>query len=120
MTPEPDNKMDELLKAYAKKRAEEAGAPPELHPATRRLLQGEVARVYAKKAGSPSLPWYRSALLLWPRFAFSAGNMVVFGGLLWILNKKPENPTLVALCDPKPSTPPAVSTAPVANAQQSE
>src|SRR4051794_240076 len=112
--------MDELLKAYAKKRAEEAGAPPELHPATRRLLQGEVARVYPNKATSPALPWYRSALLLWPRFAFAAGIMVLLGGTLWMLNHKPENPTLLALNDSTTSTPPAVSTAPAANVQQSE
>ena len=44
MPSEPENKIEELLKAYAKKRQEEAGAPFEMHPATRKLLQGEVAR----------------------------------------------------------------------------
>ena len=32
--PEPNEKMDALLKASAKRRQEEAGAPLELHPAT--------------------------------------------------------------------------------------
>src|SRR5712664_2452194 len=45
MPDEPNRKMDELLKSYAKKRREDAGAPLELHPATRRLLQSEVARL---------------------------------------------------------------------------
>src|SRR5436190_3170384 len=117
MPPEPDNKMDELLKAYAKKRAEEAGAPPELHSATRRLLQGEVARVYPKQTAGPSLPWYRSVLLLWPRFAFAAGIVVLLGGTLWMLNHKPETPTLLALNDSTTSTPPALSPAPAAHVQ---
>jgi hypothetical protein len=36
--------IEKLLRRYAKKRRDESGPPPELHPATRRLLQGEVAR----------------------------------------------------------------------------
>src|SRR3954468_14264505 len=106
MPPEPDNKMDELLKAYAKKRSEEAGARPELHPATRRLLQGEVARVYPKAAADPTTPWYRSILLLWPRFAFAAGIVVLLGGTLWMLNNNPAKQTY-ALNDTTPSSPPA-------------
>ena len=45
MPPDPNQKMEELLKACAKQRREQAGAPFELHPATRRLLQGEVRRL---------------------------------------------------------------------------
>ncbi len=35
--------IEKLLRRFAKKRRDEAGAPVEMHPATRRLLQGEVA-----------------------------------------------------------------------------
>src|SRR5215212_3736914 len=46
MPSEPDNrKIEELLKAYGKKRQEELHAPLELHPATRKMLQGEVAKL---------------------------------------------------------------------------
>ena len=31
--------MEELLKAYGKKRQKDLGAPLELHPATRKMLQ---------------------------------------------------------------------------------
>ena len=41
---EPERKIEKLLRAYAKKRRAQAGDPLELHPATRRLLQGEIAR----------------------------------------------------------------------------
>jgi hypothetical protein len=41
---EPERNIEKLLRAYAKKRRAQAGDPLELHPATRRLLQGEIAR----------------------------------------------------------------------------
>src|SRR5215469_3910709 len=41
---EPERKIEKWLKAYAKKRRTQAGEPFNLHPATRRLLQSEVAR----------------------------------------------------------------------------
>lgn len=41
---EPERKIEKWLKAYAKKRRAQAGDSFKLHPATRRLLQSEVAR----------------------------------------------------------------------------
>jgi type II secretory pathway pseudopilin PulG len=41
---EPERKIEKLLRAYAKKRRADAGDPLKLHPATRRILQGEAAR----------------------------------------------------------------------------
>jgi hypothetical protein len=41
---EPERKIEKLLRAYAKKRRAQAGNPLKPHPATRRLLQGEIAR----------------------------------------------------------------------------
>ena len=38
--------IEKLLRRYARKRHDEAGTPLELHPATRRLLQGEVSRQF--------------------------------------------------------------------------
>src|SRR5687768_9917112 len=74
MAEEPNKRMDELLKAYAEKRRQDAGAPLELHPATRRLLQGEVARVYAKGSSGS---WLHRVLLYWPRMAFATACVVV-------------------------------------------
>jgi hypothetical protein len=56
---EPERKIEKWLRAYAKKRRGQSGDPFSLHPATRRLLHGEIARKSpAPKAGeeeSPSL-----------------------------------------------------------------
>lgn len=41
---EPERPIEKLLRGFAKKRLDDAGPPMELHPATRHLLQGEVAR----------------------------------------------------------------------------
>jgi len=40
---EPERKIEKLLRAYAEKRRAAAGEPLKLHPANRRLLQGEAA-----------------------------------------------------------------------------
>ena len=47
---EPERPIEKLLRAFAKKRREDAGSNFELHPATRRMLQGEVARTFGKRA----------------------------------------------------------------------
>ncbi|HXR48480.1 MAG TPA: hypothetical protein VN784_13675 [Candidatus Limnocylindrales bacterium] len=41
---EPEREIEKLLRAYVAKRRAAAGDPLKLHPATRRLLQGEAAR----------------------------------------------------------------------------
>lgn len=61
--------MEKTLKAYARRRRQQAGAPLELHPATRRMLQGEVARLGPGKAGRPSF-WSGVAGLLKRRMVF--------------------------------------------------
>ena len=44
--------MDELLRAYAKQRREQAGPPPALHPVARKLLQDEMRRNLRDGAGA--------------------------------------------------------------------
>ena len=66
--------MDETLKAYAGKRRQDAGAPFELHPATRQMLQGEVARTYKH---APQGSWLQRVVLLWPRLGFAAACVAV-------------------------------------------
>src|SRR5262245_41516034 len=65
---EPERKIEKLLRAFGKKRRDDAGAPLELHPATRRLLQGEVARRAPKRSKENSFVALMS--LLRPRLAF--------------------------------------------------
>lgn len=66
--------MDEMLKAYAEKRRQEAGAAMELHPATRQMLQAEVARTYKQ---APKASWLQGVLTLWPRVAFAAACLAI-------------------------------------------
>src|SRR5687768_5846396 len=73
---EPSHNAEEQLRRYAEERRKEAA--PELHPATRRMLQGEVARTYGAPMEKPasSRRW-----LLWPGFACMVALMMIVGGL---------------------------------------
>ena len=66
---EPERKIEKLLRAYAKKRRAEAGDSLKLHPATRRLLQGEAARRGPRpgKAGTPGF----FLAVFWRRLVFA-------------------------------------------------
>ena len=94
MANEPERPIEKLLRDAARKRRDAAGAPFELHPATRRLLQGEVARRFAK----PQREARSLALLvahLWPRFAWGLSILAVLGVAVWLLlpamrGNKPE------------------------------
>jgi hypothetical protein len=106
MPSEPDNKTEELLKAYAKKRREVAGAPLELHPATRRLLQTEVARRYPK-SGRESRTWLSALAQLWPRIGFALSILLALGFVIWMVLPK-ANP-LGPLAQTQPKAEPAFS-----------
>src|SRR5262249_18813858 len=78
MAADQNPNIDEELKRYAKQRRGQAGEPFELHPATRNLLQAEVARRLAKTpTGAPG--FFGSLAALWPRFAVAG---VVAGAIL--------------------------------------
>jgi hypothetical protein len=85
MAAEPEKKMEESLHAYARKRREEAGAPLEMHPATRRILQGEVAKLRA--AQPEPRPWWQSFLMMWPRFAATVGMVAVLAAGVWVFTQ---------------------------------
>lgn len=82
--------IEKLLRRYAKKRREDAGAPLEMHPATRRLLRGEVARQYGKAGGekASSSGWLAA---LWRRwiYATAAVSAVVVAAILVLNNSQP-------------------------------
>ncbi len=48
MAHEPQRDLEQHLLAYQRRRREQAGAPLELHPATRKMLQSEVARTASR------------------------------------------------------------------------
>lgn len=83
--------IEKKLRAFADKRRKDAGGPFELHPATRRLLQGEAARQQGESARKPPpgnflekmfflplprLTWVLSALAI-----LAAGTWVFLGTL---------------------------------------
>jgi hypothetical protein len=81
---EPERKIEKLLRAYAKKRRAQAGDPLKLHPATRRLLQGEIAR------NAPKPDDEDASLSLWELFRqqwamlLGFALMVFFGATLFL------------------------------------
>jgi hypothetical protein len=81
---EPERKIEKLLRAYAKKRRADTGGPLKLPPATRRMLQGEVARNAAKPDDE------EASVTLWElfrqRWALFAGFALVifFGAALFL------------------------------------
>jgi len=81
---EPERNIEKLLRAYAKKRRAQAGDPLELHPTTRRLLQGEITR------NAPQPDEEDASVTLWElfrrRWAVLLGFalMVFFGATLFL------------------------------------
>ncbi|MBU6399890.1 MAG: hypothetical protein KGS61_06195 [Verrucomicrobia bacterium] len=84
-TNQPKPTADELLRSYAAKRRVQAGAPLELHPATRKLLQDEAARVFARPATEPR-PTTRPLAGWWLRLAWGGAALAAVAGLLVIVS----------------------------------
>ena len=80
--------MDAPLRACARKRREDAGAPLELPPATRRRLQAEVARTHGGIARAPRAGW-RGLLAFWPRLALATALFLVLGAVVWRFRPPP-------------------------------
>ncbi|PYJ99207.1 MAG: hypothetical protein DME23_10135 [Verrucomicrobia bacterium] len=104
MPDEPNRNVEDQLKTWAQKRREEAEAPFELHPATRKMLQDEVARTFPKKSGvaadvgrqatlgeanhpPPYVGGYAGGWLkmFWPRFALVGSLCVALVAVVGIL-----------------------------------
>jgi len=83
--------MDDLLKTYAKKRRDDAGEPMQMHPATRRLLQAEAAKL-RPKPGRKSSTWLGSLFTFWPRLAFAGVMLVALGVTSWVIWKPGSQP----------------------------
>src|SRR5689334_1760692 len=101
MPVEPDHsKIEELLKAYARKRREQGGDGFELHPATRKLLQAEAARLKPGTASQES-SFVGGLIRFWPRIAFGAAAVVMLSVFLWNQgrNRSEEQMTLAKFSD---------------------
>lgn len=80
---EPERKIEKLLRAFAKKRREQAGDAVELRPAARQRLHGEIRR-RSQQSGSGG---FLSSLFAWSRprlaFAFCILALVCVG--VWVV-----------------------------------
>jgi hypothetical protein len=83
MPPEPSNRADERLRQYAEKRRAESGDFA-LHPATRRMLQGEVARHYAAGRARAGAGGIFAWLTRWRLAAYAAACLAVLGTGAWL------------------------------------
>ena len=106
MANEPERPIEKLLRAAAKKRRDDAGAPFELHPADRRLLQGEVARRFAQPQPE-GRSFLRGVARLWPRFAWGLPVLAVLGLVVWLLLPAPGgNPPVALVAKNEPASAP--------------
>jgi hypothetical protein len=89
-----DRPIEKLLRRYAKKRRDAAGEPLALHPATRRLLQGEVARRFPRTVGerkSASTGWLAVLRQRWI-YATAALSVVGLVAIVLVVNdQKPQS-----------------------------
>ena len=81
---EPERNIEKELKTYAQQRRVEAGAAPELHPATRKLLQDEAARA-AKSADGEAQGSGRRFWNSWPRLAVAGVAVVAVVAGCWFI-----------------------------------
>ncbi len=82
--------IEKLLRACAKKRRDEAGAPFELHPADRKVLQAEIERKFAKPKRSASFP--QSLLVLVPRLVWGTAILAALAIIAFMLVPTPNKP----------------------------
>jgi hypothetical protein len=96
MDMDQERPIEKLLRGAAKDRLEQAGESFPLHPATRRLLQSEVARRYPKPAAESISGWnWRNP---WPRFAWAGGICAVLALALWsVLPERPAPTSQLAM-----------------------
>lgn len=81
---DPERPIEKLLRASARQRRDEAGAPFELHPATRRWLQGEVARRFGRPQRARGR-FTRSDRWFWPKLAWGLGAATVLAMVMALL-----------------------------------
>jgi hypothetical protein len=88
-----ERRIEKLLRAFAKKRKADAGAPLEMHPATRRLLQDEVARGAKKSRRKDVSLW--QMLFGTPRRAFAVCALMslIISGSVFVTTMKKSGST---------------------------
>jgi hypothetical protein len=86
--------IEKLLRRYAKKRRDEAGTQGSMHPATRQMLQGEVATQFRKERIEQTS---KTSFIWWPRLAYGlavVAALAVAAGILVPVLTRHESPSL--------------------------
>ena len=102
MATESERPVEQLLRASAKQRREAMGEALEMHPATRRLLQGEVARQFGRK-GISGRGLFAMLLQAGPRLVWvstAAAVVIVLAAMLIPLWTNPASEPMLAKSDP--------------------
>ena len=84
MANEQERPIEKLLREAARQRRDQAREPFALHPATRRLLQGEVSRQYGGSQAQRRSPADRLTRW-WPRLAWAGATLAVLGTVVWLV-----------------------------------
>jgi hypothetical protein len=100
---EPERPIEKALRAYASKRRDEAGAPLELHPVTRKVLHDEIGRKFPKPERK-NRTFLNVLAQFWPRFAFAFGTLAVLALVLFVvLPDKDRSSSSYAFSERKPA-----------------
>src|SRR5437588_5811213 len=101
MPNDPERPIEKVLRACARHRGESAGPPLELHPANRRLLQGEVVRRFGRPTGAER-SFLSVWLRLWPGLGWSLATLTALGlaaVLMLPSSTREQKPTVLAMND---------------------
>ncbi|MCX7825765.1 MAG: hypothetical protein N2689_09425, partial [Verrucomicrobiae bacterium] len=113
--PEPNRRIEELLKAYAEQRRKAAGESLQMSERTRNLLLRAAVRAsVARQAAEQTPSWHDRLLNLWPRLAVGVGvaaAVLVVAVMMQSGGKKPRS--LAELAEMEPKVTPIAAIAPV-------
>lgn len=87
MSDKPNNEMEKQLREYAQQRRKAAGTP-QLHPATRQMLQAEVRQhCGTTQATTPKRGWQ----IVWPRFALGSAVLASLVAMFVAINRSGDS-----------------------------
>lgn len=111
--------IEKLLRRAAQKRNDEAGAPPELHPANRRMLQAEVARQFPPAKAPPREAAPPFWVVLTRRWAYALALIPVIGLLALVVLPSLSKSKSKSQMELAKNTPLEFATAPAVSADES-